>query len=231
MKKIAGLLLVFGFVLAIPALKLHAQKPFEGTLTWALTIPIMDSDNHSMIMNIKGDKTEIEMDMGDEGGLVRSYTDLSTKKRYMVMTELKKGTVSDIDDSVRPDTTHDSLNINSTGQKANIAGYSSEEYISNEANGEASFWVTADIPKDVEKCFYQALSNSPGQDAKAIKEMKYLDDRGLVPVRIIIRLAGQTMMTVEFVKYERKSLDDGLFMPPTDIKYDPLPSGGDGGEN
>jgi hypothetical protein len=231
MKKIAGLFFVFGFVLALPVLALHAQNSFEGTLTWNVKIPMMDDDDHSMIINVKGDKSEIDMDMGDQGGMMKFYTDRSTKKRYSVITELKMGTVSDIDDSVRYNVKDDSLNLNPTGQKATVAGHPSEEYISNGTKGDVSLWVTADLPKDVKECFYNALSNSPGQDPKGIKEMKYLSDRGLVPARIVVNVAGETMMEADFVKYERKSLDDALFIPPTDIKYDLMPSGPGGGEN
>jgi len=223
MKKIAGLFFVFGFVLALPALKLHAQNSFEGTLTWTVKIPMMDDDAHSMIINVKGDKSEIDMDMGDQGGMMNFYTDRTTKKRYSVMTELKMGTVSDIDDSVQYNVKDDSLNP--TGQKATIAGHPSEEYISNSTKGDVSLWVTSDLPKDVKECFYNSLSNSPGQNPKGIKEMKYLSDRGLVPVRIVVKIVSETIMTVDFVKYERKSLDDSLFVPPASIKYDAMPSG------
>jgi mRNA-degrading endonuclease HigB of HigAB toxin-antitoxin module len=231
MKKIAGLFLVFAFVLAAPVLKLHAQKSFEGTLTWTISMPMMDSDKHNMIINVKGRKTEMDIDMGDQGGMMKAYTDPSKKKRYVVVGGSKMGMVSDIDNSVKYNVKADSLSINPTGQKATIAGHPAEEYISNGTNGNVSLWVTADLPEDVRESFYNALSNSPGMDPKSIKQMKYLNDRGLVPVRIVVRIAGQEMMTVDFVNYERKKLDKSLFVPPADIKYSPMPTGADGGAN
>jgi hypothetical protein len=224
MKKIAGLVLAFGLILTIPVRELYAQNSFEGTLIWNLTIPLLGDDTHTMIINVKGDKSQINMDMGDQGGLMKIYTDVSKKKRYIVMAD-NTGMMSDItDDSIASNTQNDSLNMKPTGKKATIAGHPSEEYISSGTNGEVSLWVTADFPKDVRESFYRGLSNSPGQDAKGIREIKYLSDRGLVPVRIVVKVGDEPMMNVEFVKYDRKKLDDSLFVVPTDIKYNAMPT-------
>jgi hypothetical protein len=231
MKRIAGLLLIFGFIVAIPIRELRSQNAFEGTLTWNLTVPLLGDDTRTMIINVKGDKSQIDMDMGDEGGMTKIYTDPAAKKRYIVMMDSKTGLVSDMDDSTQQSVNGDSISIKPTGQKATIAGHPAEEYVSSGINGDVSLWVTPDFPKDVRESFYHALSSSPGQDAKGIKDLKYLSDRGLVPVRIVVKVAGEAMMTVEFVKYDRKKLDDALFVPPKDIKYTATPTDGDDGTN
>ncbi len=96
MKKIAGSFIVFGFLLAFPVLNVHAQKTFEGTITWSMTLPISgDEDPHPMIINIKGQKSEMSMDMGPMGNL-KTYTDYDAKKTYMVQGNTKNGYIIDM---------------------------------------------------------------------------------------------------------------------------------------
>src|ERR1700733_15231994 len=126
MKKIAGLFIVFGFVLAAPILKLYAQKPFEGTITWSVNSPMLDDDKHPMIINVKGDKTETEMDLGVSGNM-KAWSDRSTKKMYMFMSSMKSGWTMDMKDNKT--VTSDTVNLKPTGKKATIAGHPAEEYL------------------------------------------------------------------------------------------------------
>src|ERR1017187_8580841 len=97
MKKIAGLFLVFGFVLAAPALKLYAQASFEGTMNWTMTMPAAKQAKYDILMHIKGDKNETDIDMGKLGG-AKEYSDTATHKMYMVMTATNTGLVIDLKD-------------------------------------------------------------------------------------------------------------------------------------
>jgi len=227
MKKIAGLFIVFGFLLAVPVLKLHAQKPFEGTITWNMTIPMLDDDKHEMIVNVKGDKTESEMDMGVQG-LVKGFSDRSTKKIYLVMTAMKMGVTMDMKES----TDTGSVDLKQSGQKETIAGHSADEYVCKGQKGDISIWVTSDMPKDMMESFKNYSSNNPQMDQNEKKAIKILLSKGLMPVRMVLKDAGETQMAMELVKFERKSLDDSLFVQPSDIKYNPMPAGmGAGGGN
>ena len=228
MKKIAGLFIVFGFVLAVPVLKLHAQNVFEGTVTWTMSVPMLDDDKHDMVLHVKDDKSEMDMDMGVQGP-VKVYSDQSTKKMIMVMMTMKSGWTMDMNDIKT--TNADSIDIKPTGKKENIAGLSAEEYLIKGAHSDISLWVTADLPKDIQGSIYNSQIHNPRQDASETKAMKQLVDRGYVPIRIVVSVAGETQMSMEYVKYERKSLDDALFVPPADIKYNPMPKGVGGGMN
>jgi len=221
MKKIAGLFLVFGFVLASPVIKLHAQG-FEGTITWSMTIPMLgDDEKHPMVMNMKGDKSETEVDMGMMGNM-KSYKDGATKKMYMVMGSSKSGFVMDMKDLK----SSDPIEVKATGNKETIAGHPAEEYsLKGQKGVDISLWMTADMPKDIQESFFNAIKDSPNQDPNVKKAMKQLADKGLVMVRIVMKDAGETQMTMEFVKYEKKSLDDSFFVPPADVKFGPMPAG------
>jgi hypothetical protein len=231
MKKIAGLFIVFGFVLAAPVLKLHAQASFEGTITWSMTIPMLDDDKHGMTINVKGDKSEVNMDMGVQGN-VMVYSDRSTKKTTVVMTAMKSGMTMDMNEIKTTKT--DPIDMKPSGKKETIAGHPAEEYLIKGAHSDISLWVTNDLPKDIQDCFYNTLSNNPRQDANETKAMKQLVEQGYVPVRIVVKAGDETQMSMEFVKYERKSVADALFVIPSDIKISPMqkaPGGSGGGMN
>lgn len=239
MKKVTGYFIAFSFLLALPLAKVSAQaKPFEGTITWAMTMPQMgNDDSHSMVINVKGKKMEMEINMGTMG-LMKSYADQETRKGYMVMEAMKMGYTMDLpSDSLQiaSNDKSDMADLKPTGKKATIAGHSAEEYLlkgvkSRGGTVDMSFWVAGDFPKEMLAAFNNGLKN-PGQDSKQTVAMKYFADHGLVPVRIVATSDGQVAMTMEFVKYEAKHLDDALFVPPTDIKYRPMPTGMGGGTN
>ena len=63
--------------------------------------------------------------------------------------------------------------------------------------------------------------------ANAFRE---ISSKGMLPIKIVVTQAGDTALTMEFVKFERKSLPDSLFVPPANINYQPIPAGMQGGE-
>jgi hypothetical protein len=238
MKRIIGYFIACSFIFLLPLANLWAQaKPFEGTITWAMTMPqVGNNDSHSMIINVKGKKMETEINMGAMG-LMKSYSDLETRKGYMVMGARKMGYSMDLpsDSAMNASNDKSDLDLKPTGQKATIAGHSAEEYVLKGVNSrggmvDLSFWVAGDFPKEMLAAFHHGLKD-PGQDSKQTRAMKYFVDHGLVPVRIVATSDGQVAMTMEFVKYEEKHLDDALFAPPTDVKYRPMPKGMGGGTN
>ncbi len=214
---------------------LHAQKPFEGTITWSMTIPQLgDDEKHPVVINVKGGKTETESEMGAMGA-VKSYSDDSAKKVYMVMGAMKSGYVMDMDDPALKKANQsqtDSLDLTPSGKKETIAGHPSEEYLlKGLKNSQAvSIWVTGDFPKSMVETFYHSM-NKPGQDPKQTKAFRALADKGLVPIRVVVTKDGEVFLTMEFVKYEQKSLDDALFVPPADVKFSAPPQMGHAGMN
>jgi hypothetical protein len=230
-KNLSFLVVIFSFLL-LPAMHgLHAQKAFEGTITWTMTMPQLgDDDAHPMIINVKGKKSETEMEMGAMGSM-KTYSDFDTRKFYMCMAmgSSKMNYVADMDDpdlkKVAQKQSDDSLNLSPTGKKEIIAGHPSEEYLLKGLKNAAdiSIWVTGDFPKEMQESFSNSLNNKPGQDPKQTKAFKQLADKGLVPVRVVMRRNGEIAMTMEFVKYEQKSLNDSVVTPPADVKFSPMP--------
>ncbi|HET6400492.1 MAG TPA: DUF4412 domain-containing protein [Candidatus Kapabacteria bacterium] len=185
-----------------------------------------------MIINVKGQKTEAEMDMGAMGKF-KTYSDDATKKAYMVMGAMKSGYIVDLQaDSNSAATQLDSTDLKPTGATATIAGHPAKEYLLSGEQVDLSIWVAADFPKEIQESFFRSLNDKPGQDPKQTQAMKLLASQGLVPVRIVAKSGDEVEMTMEFVKYEKKHLDDALFVPPTDVTYRPMPTGmGGGGTN
>ena len=234
MKK-AGFVIVSAFVLLAPSLG-FAQKTFEGTITWSLTLPQMGDDAaHPMTMNVKDQQVEAEIDMGTMG-LMKTYTDNKTRKGYVVMEAMKMGYTMDLpSDSSKDATKSEMPDIKPTGHKMTVAGHAAEEYLlkgvhAKTGTADLSIWVTSDFPKEIQIAMKNGLKNS-AQDPKEAQVMKYFANKGLVPVRIVTMSDGDTAATMEFVKFEAKHLDDALFVPPTDIKFQPMPTAPGGGMN
>ncbi len=219
MKKSAGLLIVLSFIVAFPSIAVHAQSGFEGTLIWNMTMPSIQPFDFTI--NIKGDKSEAEMNMGAYGSS-QIWSDRATGKLYMYLSALKKGMISDMN-NIQPGK-FDSLDITPTGHKETIAGYAAEEYIQKTPKGSASLWFTHDLPKDVQHACLSWIRSNPRQDPKQAQIIQGFIDRGLTPVRIETSINGKKMMTMQFVKFERKSLADALFVPPADITFEQIPS-------
>jgi hypothetical protein len=219
MKKSAGLLLVLAVIFGFPSINIHAQSGFEGTIIWNMAMQTMKPFDFTI--NIKGDKSEAEMNMG-EYGTSQMWSDRSTGKLYMYLSSLKKGMIMDMNDI--QSRKFDSLDITPTGHKETIAGYGAEEYLEKTPKGVTSIWFTHDLPKDIQTEVLNWLRSNPRQDTKQAQIIKSFIDRGLAPVRIETSTNGKKIMTMQFVKFERKSLPDALFVPPSNITFDPSPS-------
>jgi hypothetical protein len=221
--------LVFAFLLTFPILELHAQQAFEGSITWSMTIPKTGGEKHLMIINSKGKKLETETDMGSTG-FFKTFSDEDTKKLYVLNVDKQEGFVLDNPGESASGNmpTKDSLDLKPTGQKATIDGHPAEEYILRSPNSatETSFWVTADFPNDIKEVFYHSLNASQSQDPQKSRALKILNERGVVPIRIVVRVGGEVALTLEFIKYEEKHLDNTVFIPPTNIQFNPLPKSG-----
>ncbi|MFI5201426.1 MAG: DUF4412 domain-containing protein [Candidatus Kapaibacterium sp.] len=231
MKKLTGFFIAFSFVLTIPVAKVWAQAgTFEGTVTWSMSIPRMDDQPHTVTTNLKGGKVEQEMDMGKQG-LIKTYVipEKNAKKYYMVMEAMKRGMSVEVPDNAVEASDTD---LTATGKKETIAGHPSEEYLVKTPTGTLSLWASSDFPKNLTECIANSLRDQPRQDNNSSKAFLELAKKGLIPVKIVATSGGQTAMSMEFVKFEKKRLKDALFVPPTDIKYQPMPSmGGGGGMN
>jgi hypothetical protein len=227
MKRILLIALVaLGFVTTTNVLSARAQGKFEGTITWAMTMPQMDEDKHDMIANMKGDQSLMEMDLGAQGG-IKMWSDRAAKKMYMYMAAMgSNGFIMDIpSDSVAMAKAGDEqLEIKPTGKKAMIAGHNAEEYQMKLKEGEMSMWMASDFPKNIMEAFH-SMSNTQKQDVKVTRALKELMDKGQVPVKMQMSSAGEIAMTMELVKVEPKKLDDKIFERPSSITFKPMPAG------
>jgi hypothetical protein len=226
-RRFVGFFIAFSTVLAVPVLKLHAQSGFNGTITWAITIAQLgDDEKHDMKVNIKGDRTETETDLGAMG-MVKSFNDPVAKKNYVVMGESKSGFFRDIPTDSAIKASALTLNLKSTGHKDTIAGRISEEYTFKDGPADVSIWASGGFPKSL----LDRSQSVAQQDNVIPNALKELSKKGLFPVKVVISQQGDVAATMEYVKYEEKNLDDALFVPPVDVKFGPMPQAGGGGTN
>ncbi len=234
MKKIIGIFAVLSFLVFGSFTKVLAQS-FEGIVYWTMTMPQLDEDKHDMKINIKGGKSETEMDMGVQGG-VKVIADRDAHKMWMVMEAMHMGYTMDMPSDTAAEKMMKekmgNIEMKPTGQKATIAGHAAEEYLMKTKEGDISIWASGDFPKHIVESMSHNISSQPGQRGDDMKNaMKQLSAKGLMPVKIEMKQAGETAMSMEFVKYEEKKIDDSVFTPPSDIKFQPMPQMGGHGMN
>ncbi len=208
-----------GFVLAFTIPALHAQKAFEGTVTWTVSIPRMGDEKHDMKVNVKGDRTETETNLGAVG-IMKTYSDPASRKTYMIMGSSPTGMFKEFptDSAIKANLT--TLVLTPTGQKATIAGHKAEEYTFTDGPASISMWASNGFPKAL-RDQAQAVGQ---QDDVMPSALKQLAKKGLFPVKVVISQQGEVAATMEFVKFEESKLDDALFVAPTDVKYNPIPT-------
>jgi hypothetical protein len=217
------------FILAIAfllsgSLSAHAQKAFEGTVYWTLSVPQMDSEKHEMKINVRGEKTETEIDLGIQGG-VKSFIDRDKKKIYVVLEAMHSGMYMDIpsDSAAHAIASKEILDLKPTGKKEIINGHPSEEFVIQTPKANIDLWAASDFPKSLCESMHHAIASQPGQDPQQQKMLSMLADKGLFPIKIIVMEGTEVATTMEFVKYEEKPLDNAIFELPKDIKFTPAP--------
>jgi len=222
MKKHLAFIFALALALAAPTLTAHAQA-FEGTVHWSMSIPKMDEEKHDMIVNMKGDKTQTNIDMGVQGQI---KTFVQDNKIYIAMMAMKSGFVADIPKEISNDAIDP---LKPTGQKANIAGHDAEEYLLHSSKIDIHFWASSDFPKSMLNGLERAMNSQPSKDQKMASAFKQLTEKGLFPVRVVMKSGEETDLSMEFVSYEEKKLDDAIFALPKDIKFGPMPTMPGGG--
>jgi len=202
-----------------------AQDTFEGTIHYSVGIPAMGDDKMAMSTNIKGQKVEIDMDLGAMGGQ-HIYMDKASHTLTIIMDGMKTGYSMDIP-AETDSTVDDGSTLTATGKTDNINGYKAEEYLATSKGVNMDLWVTADLPANVREAMVNTVKNNP-QSGK-MKALRGLVAKGLAPIRTTIVKGDQTVATVDLVKIEPKSLSDAIFTPPSNItvtKMDPKMMGG-----
>jgi hypothetical protein len=222
----------FMFAVALMLLpSLVSAQGFEGTMTMQMTIPQLGGSPIPMEIAMKGDKSVSTMS-NPMAGEMKVYSDLKAMKTVMVMGKMgyeidmnkKNPNAANADETQAPV---------ATGQKKTINGYACELFTSKPKEGELEMWMTLDFPKEITSSIGRSFTGSMGgmRANKGAGENAFagLILKGYAPVQINMKKDGETMATIEFVKYEKKSLSDALFVIPTDVNVQPMPDMQGGG--
>jgi hypothetical protein len=210
----------------------------EGVMVSELTSPKMET-KMTMTTWIKGDKSVVEMD--SKMGKMKMFTDQTAGTMTMVMEAQKMGMVMDMKKMAETEkkmTSGDSIPpvVKATGEKQTISGHICERYsITNHKGDQSSWWMTDDVPQSLITAIRSAYDNrngmSRGKTHSALgSELEKLFRRGLVPIRIESNKDGKTESTFTFIKFEKRSIDDSVFIVPSDIKIMQMPAGMSGGQ-
>jgi hypothetical protein len=202
-----------------------AQK-FEGSVTWKVVSAQMgDQDKHDMVMNMKGDKFEVDMDAGVQG-MLHIYLDRANKKATVVSEQHKAGMIQNLpDDSAvaAAAAKMKDVDLKATGQKNEINGHACELYVLTSPTETVNMWMSKDFTPGALAGIRAALMNNTKGSPAQKKAFRDLAEKGYFPVKI----EGKDGGSMELVSIEAKSLPDSVFTVPTDIMI--IPAGGMGG--
>jgi len=220
MKQLTTLFLgVAALVVSLIATGVRAQGTFEGVVTYSVTVPMLGDDKLPMITSIKGGNAATVIDMGAMG---KQQIYINNQTHTMSIITGKNGFTMPM-----PAKTNDSADINAivpTGKKDVINGHAAEEYTATISEGDhqgtMDIWASNDFPADIRSELTHALSDNPQNGGN--KVFNALFAKGLAPVRISIATDGTTQATIDFVKFEKKAVDDATMNPPADIKLQPM---------
>jgi hypothetical protein len=215
MRKILKQLLFSNAVLTIllqlrPVLGQDTSR-FEGVITFAMTMPQLGDQNYESLASIKGDKMMMTTDLGPMGSM-QIYSDKVKHTHVMVMSMSK--TAIETDDSKGKLTSTGDTMVISTANTQTINGYTTREFDGNSASGAIKIWASADVPASVRDALFWDHSNPGAGDSRIYL---LLQEKGLAPIRTI-KVTNSGTLTVDFVKFENKKIDDSVFEIPADIK-------------
>ena len=121
--------------------------------------------------------------------------------------------------------------ITATGEKKAISGHDCERYTIITHKGDSSdWWMTKDVPKGLMKSLRAAIEKgmSGGMRGQGRSEIggsvEAMFKKGMMPMQIVSKQA-----TVTFISFEERKLDDSIFVIPSDITIQEMPSGMGGG--
>lgn len=204
-------------------------QSFEGRIIQSITVPQMGDEKMEMVMNIKGEKMMMSMDMGPMGGM-KMYSVNNGKTMTMVMEQMKMGYEIDLEQAAKdykPANAPVEPSMKATGKKETINGYAAEEWVANidEANT-MTMWLTSDIDKSLVAAMQTAMKaqNAQSPNPAQAEIMKTLTEKGMIAVRTTMSMGGEVAAVVDLVKIEKASIPDATFTPDPSIniqKMDP----------
>ncbi len=213
-------LFLFAALLA-PAIHAQAQKPFEGTITMSMVFP-PDTGTHSAVLSLKGDKTEIDLDLGMQG-LLKVYPQPENHKVFVAMMAMKSGQEMPMpgEDAAPPAT----LDLKPLKKKSTIAGHPVQAYLLKTDPVNFTLWETSDLPADVRLAYQTALPHLMQEDPIMKAALAKLAAKKLVPLKIdcAVKVMPDEKISFAFVKAESKMIDDAVFALPKDIKFSTPP--------
>ena len=219
MKKIASIFILGAFAasMSVAPARLFAQAPvapFEGTITFSVSVPQLGDDKLMMMTSMKGHKAATTIDMGAMGSQ-HMYMDRDKRTLAMVTGEAKTGLEMDLpnDTAGSSDKTGELV---ATGKSETINGYKAQEFTATSKAGSLDIWATADLPEGVRNGMIESMKNNPQSGGS--KAFSSLITKGLAPVRITIITGGQTAATLDLVKFEQHSVSDAELVPAPDVK-------------
>lgn len=198
----------------------NAQS-FEGRIVQRLSgIAELGEEGLEMVMNIKGEKIMVAIDMGPMGSTKVFITE-GAPSVTVVMEAQKMGMKIPMpEESAADGSSNDNLTFKATGKKETVNGYAAEEWTADYSDGSnIVMWLTSDIDKSIVKAMYSAMKAQEASNggSKGDKIGRMIADKGMIAVKTIITINGERKGVVDLEKIEKTSLPNSTFEIPSEI--------------
>ncbi len=217
-----------------------AGGDFEGMI--AMKMETENQTGAEMTYYLKGRHTRIETKIANHpGGMAVMLWDLEGGKMTTLMPAQKMYTTMDMkaaaEDMKEMKKAHgqeesEFPKLTSTGNRETIAGYTCEHWLMGEkqdvdmcvAKGLGYFGMGGQSAGGLGALKNLAFSPKLLAEAAAHPEWVKFLEGGAFPLKLTTMQDGKVKMSMEATKVEKKSLDDSLFVIPTDYKEFSMPS-------
>jgi hypothetical protein len=208
MKLIPALLPICALLLpcALPA------ETFEGKITMSVTSSAKEGTN-TMTFSIKNGETRMDIDGGK--GQMTVIMDPKNQQMLMLMPQQQMYMVRPIPapptpapGAAAPTPAHAPVNVQDTGIKETILGYSCTKYIYTTERGTISIWATDQLGT------FNGLYGGGGRRSPPPEWEAAFKGRGFFPMRVESDAASKDRYKLEVTAVQRGSLPDSLFQPP-----------------
>jgi hypothetical protein len=197
----------------------------RADLTIVQKVDSADGTNR-ITLKVKGDKARVEVNPqittiidGKSGDVT---TLLNDKKTAMRIAGEKAKAMAEMAKSFMKDQSAEKSTPHPTGRKEMIAGYETEEYVSETPSYHASYWIARSYP-DYQMILQQMAVLQNGAFAGVTKGTPDYKALPGLPLRTRMQLQGQAEVTSTIESLSRNPLADVEFSIPADYKEMKMP--------
>ena len=197
--------------------RLFAQSSFEGVINMTTSVPMLGISELPLTVSAKGDRLKMVTDFMGMGEL-DVYVDKPAGRIVAIMASMNSGYELDMKKLERTNENQIVPEAAPTGAKETINTYKCTEFACMLKDSvEMKLWMTKDMPNTMQKAILNSFAGTLQSMQIDVAPFEKLMNDGYAPIRTIIKKDGAEQLALTLNKYERKQLEDAIFVIPTNI--------------